>query len=73
MNGDIIQSYTTKKYNNTWYWVSFSYPATRKLDVQESANNENCSLKLSIIITDPSKPLQCFDAGCVPDTQPFLW
>ena len=73
INGDIIQSYTTKKYNNTWYWLSFSYPAARKLETQESANNENCSLNLTITITDPSKPLQCFDAWCVPDTQPSLW
>jgi regulator of replication initiation timing len=64
-------------YNNSKYWLSFDYPKNRNLITEEwndpQWDIEKCSLKLSITLTDKTKPLQCFEAWCTPNIQPSIW
>ena len=61
-------------YTNNKYWLSFNYPKDREIQVKEEAitSDPDCSSKLKISLADKSKPLQCFEAGCTPTTQPSI-
>jgi hypothetical protein len=60
-------------YTNSEYWLSFTYSNNRNITTEiNPSSNENCSLQLTILLSDLSKPLQCYEPDCVPNIQPSI-
>ena len=73
IEGTIQETGNQTTYTNAEYWLSFSYPTNRELHTEAVPSwDQDCSAKLNITLIDPSKPLQCFDAGCTPNIKPSI-